>query len=75
MKTHPEIVAALEATGKPYEIVKGKRHLKLKLDGKMVGILPSKGSGCDRDRRSLLNVISQIKRAARGIPTNHAVAC
>lgn len=72
MKTHPDIIKALEATGRPYEIVKGSRHQKLKLDGNLVGIMPLKGFGNDRDKRAMLNVLAQIKRAARGLPTKHA---
>jgi predicted RNA binding protein YcfA (HicA-like mRNA interferase family) len=71
MKTPSEIIKALEATGKPYEIVKGSRHQKLKLNGQLVGILPLKAGG-DRDRRAMMNVLSQIKRAGRGVPAGHA---
>lgn len=62
--------AVLEEIGN-YRIVAGSRHLKIYVHGVMCGILPknSRGDGCGRDERAVLNVISQIRRAARSITT------
>lgn len=56
----------LDATGLPWRIEEGKKHLKLRLGRRMVGILPIKGKRGDmsQDRRAYLNVRSQIRRAA-----------
>lgn len=57
----------LDRTGLPWQIVDGRRHKKIILAGRLVGILPlcDKGS-LGRNRRTALNIRSQIRRAARG---------
>lgn len=65
MRIPPAIESALEATGKPWEITTGKRHLKIKLEGRMVGILPLAGFQTT-DMRCIKNTVSQIRKAARG---------
>lgn len=52
---------ALEETGKPWVIENGSSHRKIKVEGRLVGILP-KGKGRDTDR-SEKNIIAQIRRA------------
>lgn len=60
------IEAELQATGLPWEAERGSRHIKLRLAGKFVGILPLKGDGSSgRGARANANVVSQIRRAAR----------
>jgi hypothetical protein len=59
------ISEALEATGLPYAIEQGARHLKIKVAGRLVGIAPRRLSG--ECRHSELNVVSQIRRAASEI--------
>lgn len=59
-----EVEAALAATGQPWELKLGGRHIKIMVCGQLAGILPINGK-CDRDRRSTLNLVSQIKRVAR----------
>lgn len=59
-----EIEAALAALGQPWELKAGGRHIKIMVCGQLAGILPINGK-CDNDRRSTLNVVSQIKRVAR----------
>lgn len=54
----------LENTGLPWDIERGSRHLKLKLSGHLVGILPGDGRSA-MEGRALKNVVSQIRRAAR----------
>lgn len=58
----PKVVrSALEATGKPWEVVLGKKHHKIKVNGKLAGILP-RGKLGSKDR-ALKNIVAQIKRA------------
>lgn len=64
MKPPSALKAALDETGLPYEIERGGRHAKIKLAGRLVGILP-KGSGNEAHSRSLMNTISQVRRMAR----------
>lgn len=40
----------------------GSRHLKLKIDGRLIGVLPRDGGGKTQDKRAILNVRSQIRR-------------
>lgn len=56
----------LEATGHPWSVDKGKRHLKVRLCGRMVGILPGDGKGHSADRAAK-NIVAQIRRAARDL--------
>lgn len=60
----PIIRAELEATGLPWDLVPGKRHVHVRLNDKLVGILP-RGKQPSADRRPMLNLRSQIRRAAR----------
>ncbi len=61
MKIPPEVRAALEAKGLPWAIEQGTRHHKIKIEGRLVGIMP-RGRGSDRDRAQK-NIIAQIRRA------------
>jgi hypothetical protein len=60
----PEIVAALEDTGKPFAFERGGKHLKIKLDGRLVGVLSN--GAATKNWREIKNTIAQIRRAARG---------
>jgi hypothetical protein len=60
------IVAALEETGRVWRIETGSRHLKIFVGEKLAGILPRDGKP-GGDRRAMLNVVSQIRRAGRDI--------
>ena len=62
-----QIRADLDATGLPYTLERGTRHLKIKLCGYLVGIIPMKGKDNVGDRRTYLNVRSQIRRKAKEI--------
>lgn len=59
------IVQALDATGLPWAITKGKRHRQVRLCGRLVGVLPHKGVNGDADQHAQKNVIGQIRRAAQ----------
>lgn len=65
MRLPPRIEEALNATGRPWNIEQGKRHQKIMLDGRMVGILPLSGFQT-ADMRCIKNTVSQIRKAARG---------
>jgi hypothetical protein len=58
-----EILPDLRATGLPWSIKRGKRHLKIIVGGKFVGILPLDGK--TGQPRELRNLRSQIRRAAK----------
>lgn len=67
MRIAPEIRTALETCGKPYALEHGKRHIKIKVGGKLAGILPHDGYSNSADYRKIANTVAQIRRAARGI--------
>jgi hypothetical protein len=58
-----EVEQALEETGLPWEIEEGSRHRKIKVAGRLVGILPHKARG--QGGRGQRNVIAQIRRAGK----------
>lgn len=66
MKIPAELREALDKTGLPWEIEVGGKHKKLRLSGKLVGIIPLGKQQC-RDKRSLLNTLTQVRLAARKI--------
>jgi len=65
-----QVVAALEETGLPYEFTMGGSHIKMRLAGQFVGIIP-KGktakSEAHGQKRALANSTAQIRRMARQI--------
>lgn len=65
MKVPDRVQKALDETGLPYELENGGIHMKIRLAGRMVGILPKGNPGGD-SRRTELNIVSQIRRAAAG---------
>jgi len=67
MRIAPEIREALESCGKPYDLVRGTRHIKIKVDGRLAGILPHDGLGNSADYRKMKNIIAQVRRTARGV--------
>lgn len=54
----------LDACGHPWAIESGKRHFKLLVAGRFVGILPQGGIS-ETDRRAVLNTRAQIRRAVQ----------
>lgn len=66
MQIDKRLKDALEQTGLPWEIERGGRHYKVKIAGKLAAIFPL-GTANERERRSLLNTISQVRRTAKGI--------
>jgi hypothetical protein len=68
MKLPDRLRSELEATGFPWEIEPGTKHQKIKLGGKLVAILP-RGKAQSTHKRSLLNTIAQVRRAAQEMKT------
>jgi hypothetical protein len=67
MKLPEPIHQALDETGKPWSLVEMRDgHVKLILDGQMVGKIRATGARQDGDWRFIKNVVAQIRRAARG---------
>lgn len=67
-KVHHKIIEALDETGLPYEVLAGKKHLKVYLAGEMVQVLSrGKRSGDDSSPRQLKNATAHIRRNARRI--------
>lgn len=59
----PDIVTALEETGIDYTVERGTRHVHIRLAGRLVGTVGVKSRSADR--RAVLNVRAQIRRAAK----------
>ncbi len=66
MKLPAKIEAALEETGLPWSVERGGKHHKLRVAGRLAGVLPY-GSGAETYQRTLLNTVSQIRRVAREV--------
>lgn len=64
MKLDPKVRQALEETGLPWRIEAGSKHFKIRLNDRLVGVYPQ-GKRTEANPRANLNVISNIKRAAR----------
>lgn len=58
-----ELEEALNNLTEPWELKLGSKHIKVLVNGHLAGILPTKGK-LGRDRRSTLNLVSQIRRVA-----------
>lgn len=65
-KIPDEVLAELEATGLPWAVDNGSRHAKLRLCGRLVGILP-RGRASFPHPKATLNTITQIRRMARAL--------
>lgn len=63
MKLPRELRAELEATGLPWTLERGSRHLHLRVGGRLAAILPY-GTGASVDR-AMRNTIAQIRRTVR----------
>jgi hypothetical protein len=58
---------ALDETRLPWELELGSKHWKIKLAGKLVGIVPKSKKMHDASDRPIKNTIAQIRRAAKEI--------
>jgi len=59
-----DLQALLESSNVPWRIEQGKRHYKIFVGERMVGILP-RGSSLRRTYRAHLNTLAQVRRAIR----------
>jgi hypothetical protein len=66
MRIDRKVEAALNATGKPWRAEYGKRHVKLFLDSRLIGILPLDGKVKESEQWAAKNLLAQIRRASRG---------
>ena len=66
MNLPPSLQEELEKTGLPWSIDHGSKHFKIRLAGRLVGVYPH-GKAQDKHIRSLLNTITQVRRAAQEI--------
>lgn len=66
MRLPEKVREALEETGLPWDVEAGSRHLKIKVSGRLAGILPRSKFNSSHSR-SLLNTVSQIRNVAREI--------
>ncbi len=58
---------ALEETLLPWNLEIGGKHWKIKLDGRLVGVLPKSKKMHDASGRPIKNTIAQIRRTAKEI--------
>jgi len=62
-RVHPDIATELKTVSKPWSLKAGSKHIKIVVDRTMVGIIPLYADKKQADRRCVLNVRSQIRRA------------
>jgi hypothetical protein len=61
----PDVIKrALAETGLPWALEPGKNHFKIRVNGRMAGILPM--TKMDRGYSAARKTIAQIQRVARG---------
>jgi hypothetical protein len=70
----PSALRALEETGLPFDFELGSRHIKVRLCGQFVAIMPrgSSAKSEGHNKRCMMNTVCQIKRAARAIKEGQA---
>lgn len=59
----PRLVAVLDATGLPWDLEYGGKHVHIRLAGRLAGVAPRSGTN-ESDKRAVLNTISQVRRLA-----------
>lgn len=64
MKLDPKVKATLEETGLPWYIENGKKHFKIRLCDRLVGVFPY-GKRTEASQHANNNIIANIRRAAR----------
>lgn len=65
MRLNKDIEEELNSTGLPWDLETGGSHVKIRLKGRLVGILPKHGRIQQANSVPLKNTIAQIRRAAR----------
>lgn len=64
MRLPKQVQQALDDTGLPYAVEPGKRHRKIRVEGRLVGILPMHTHDADNGR-ACKNIVAQIRRAGK----------
>ena len=67
MRLPEELLVELGTSGVPWELERGKKHYKLRVGGRMVGILPLSGKLQTTNKVPLKNTLAQVRRAIRDI--------
>jgi hypothetical protein len=65
MKMKHPVMKALDETGLPWHIEQGHGHKKIRLCGRLVGVIGHNQTGAGK--REIANVVAQIRRAAREV--------
>ena len=60
-----EIREALDATGLAWAIENGRKHSKLRLDGRLIAVMSRSNPSSRSRNRDSRNIVSQIRRAAK----------
>lgn len=63
MKVPPELEAALNESGFPWEVEIGSKHRKIRMAGRLVTIIPH-GKKQEANRRVVLNTVGHVRRMA-----------
>ena len=63
MKVPPQLEAALNESGFPWEVQVGKKHRKIRMAGRLVTILPH-GPKQEANMRVVLNTIRDVRQMA-----------
>lgn len=74
MNVRRDVETWLADTGLPHDIETGTNHLKVRLAGRMICVIPLKGRSSATNKRAHLNTRSQIRRAAKSIHAEMAVS-
>ena len=62
-----ELLSELEASGVPWHLEQGKRHIKIIVGKKFCGILPARRDESNGNRRTQLNIRAQVRRAIQEV--------
>ena len=63
MKIDRQVRKALEASGLPWELIPGHGHNKLRVAGKLIGVMGVRPN--ESSQRNTKNTLAQIKRITR----------
>jgi len=65
MRLDRQVTDALNATGRQWRAEQGKRHVKLFIDNRLIGILPNDGKMSEGAKWAGKNLLAQIRRVGR----------
>lgn len=64
-RLHPELVELLEASGLEWELELGTKHHKLRVQGRLVQVIPRGRTAVQPRCRQHLNCMASVRRALR----------